>query len=107
VEPGGPGGVRGTVADRGEPVYSGCVRPVARISARAWSAAALCALGAIAGGCYQRTVAVRGPGAERTAVQEPYQETWMIDNLLLGEDPSRKPSKGAKPKAKPRSTPRD
>ena len=58
-------------------------------------------------GCYQRTVAVRGPGAERTAVQEPYQETWMIDNLLLGEDPSRKPSKSAKPKTKPKSSSRD
>jgi len=80
---------------------------IARVSALIGSAAALCALGALVGGCYQRTVAVRGPGAERTAVQEPYQETWMIDNLLLGEDPSRKPAKGAKPKAKPKSSSRD
>lgn len=40
-------------------------------------------------------------------MQEPYQETWMIDNLLLGEDPSRKPAKGTKPKAKPKSSSRD
>lgn len=101
--------VRWTVADSDGPVYSGDVRPIASSSIRTCSAAALCVLGVCMGGCYQRTVAVRGPGAERTAVQEPYQETWMIDNLLLGEDPSRKPAKGAKskPKPKPKSTSRD
>lgn len=46
---------------------------------------AVLALGsAFGGGCYQRTIRAEGPGADRTAVQEPYQESSALDDLLFG-----------------------
>ncbi|TVQ59468.1 MAG: hypothetical protein EA379_10780 [Phycisphaerales bacterium] len=47
----------------------------------------LLALGALcaAGGCYQRVIRSEGPSAARQNVEEPYQGSYLIDDLLFGE----------------------
>jgi hypothetical protein len=35
-------------------------------------------------GCYERTISVRGPGAARETVQQPYQEEYWIDRQIFG-----------------------
>lgn len=42
-------------------------------------------------GCYERTIAVRGPGAARETVQQPYQEEYWIDRQIFGPRESTRP----------------
>jgi hypothetical protein len=37
-------------------------------------------------GCYQRTVHAEGPGASRMTVEESYQENWVVDDLIFGQE---------------------
>jgi hypothetical protein len=58
--------------------------------------AAVLALGCVAclllGGCYERVIRARGPGAERIGVSEPYQENYPIDDWLFGKpEPLKQP----------------
>lgn len=42
-------------------------------------------------GCYERTVAVRGLGADNYDVSEPYQENSAVDDWIFGpQDQSKK-----------------
>ena len=58
---------------------------------------AIAALGAcVAGGCYQRTIHSEGPGSTTKDVQQPYQGSYLIDDLLFGETIDGKPVGGDK-----------
>lgn len=53
---------------------------------RALAAAALAAgVLTAAGGCYQRVVSARGPGADRYNIEEPYQQDTKLDRWFYGE----------------------
>ncbi len=42
-------------------------------------------------GCYERTISVRGPGAARETVQQPYQEEFWIDRQIFGPRENLRP----------------
>lgn len=48
-------------------------------------------------GCYQRTVRAEGPGASRMNVEESYQQNWLVDELLFGQE-AKKQSAGSGPR---------
>jgi hypothetical protein len=52
--------------------------------------AGLVLLGTLAGGCYERVVAVRGIGSSAVTVEEPYQESGQLDRWVFGDEPSSK-----------------
>lgn len=49
-------------------------------------AAALALCAALSCGCYQRVVSSRGPASVRDPVEEPYQERYLIDDVVFGEE---------------------
>lgn len=55
-----------------------------------WAAALVLTLGCLAvlPGCYRRVVDARGPGADRYAVEEPYQQNSRLDEWFYGDRPS-------------------
>jgi hypothetical protein len=58
--------------------------------------AAGAASSALTGGCYRRTISASGPGAVHENIQESDQQNWLIDDLLLGEQPKRKSSRSGR-----------
>ena len=41
-------------------------------------------------GCYQRTVSSKGPGSVNETIEEPYQEHYLIDDLIFGPEEKKK-----------------
>ena len=55
-------------------------------------------LGLGLGGCYERVIQARGPGASSVQIQKPYQEDYKVDNWLFGSSVQPvKPSVGQPP----------
>lgn len=69
-----------------------CVRPRARGAIRCALVAAAAALPLTSAGCYKRVIRSEGIGSDRRTVEEPYQEDYLIDDLLFGEDTSGRPT---------------
>lgn len=50
------------------------------------------------GGCYERVIQAKGPGASGVQIQKPYQEDYKVDNWLFGSSVQPvKPSVGQPP----------
>ena len=48
----------------------------------------------VLGGCYERVVDARGPGADQYQVSEPYQESSRIDRWIYGDDSDTRNRRG-------------
>jgi hypothetical protein len=63
------------------------------------AACALVGVMLLLGGCYERVIQAKGPGASGVQLQKPYQEDYKVDNWLFGSSVKPTPPSVGQPPA--------